>query len=79
MAAKTIYWGDGTTDKITVQYTGTGGVSNLLISSDPNNSINTRSKRITVKSADGSIARQITITQKGRKRAYSKAYNKNYK
>ncbi|MCD8173815.1 MAG: hypothetical protein LUD76_10245 [Alistipes sp.] len=78
MATATIYWGDGTSDKLTVVYTGSGS-GTITVSSDPNTSAHTRTKTLTVRTANGSIARSITVTQQGRKRSYSPAYHDKYK
>ncbi len=78
MAAKTIMWGDGTTDKITVTYSGAVGSSSVSVVSDPNRTLSERTKIISLK-INGATKGTLKVTQKARMRAYSKAYEKSYK
>ena len=79
MAAVNVYWGDGTSNKITVTYSGNVGSSQMTVASDPNNFITMRTKTITLKSAGGVTLGTLTVTQQPRSRAYSAAYNEAYK
>lgn len=78
MVTKTIMWGDGTTDKITITYSGAVGSSLMSVLSDPNKTSSQRTKTISLK-INGDIKDTIKVTQKPRTRAYSKAYEKSYK
>ena len=53
MATKTIMWGDGTADTLTVTYTGTTGSSSLSVASDPNMTLAVRT--ITVELRSGGV------------------------
>lgn len=66
---KTIDWGDGTTDKITLTYNAASGNQNVSISSDANSDFVERSKDITFSALVGGkvvLTRTLTITQQGR-------------
>ena len=64
MVTKQIYWDDGTTDQITITFSGTEGESQMLVASDPNISAETRSKTITVKTDDSTMTVMLEVTQK---------------
>lgn len=78
MAAKTIMWGDGTADTLTVTYTGTTGNSSLSVSSDPNMTLAVRNITIELQSGEVTLA-TLTVSQSARSRAYSMSYNESYK
>lgn len=79
MAVATIYWGDGTSDVITVTYTGSVGSSQMVVASSPNKSVNERSKTIKLKTAGGMLMGTLSVTQNSRSRAYKAAYSPAYK
>jgi hypothetical protein len=79
MAAVNIYWGDGTSDVITVNYTGNVGSSQMTVASSPNVLLAARSKTITLKSAAGDLLASLTVTQQPRDREYGADYNNDYK
>jgi hypothetical protein len=79
MAAVNIYWGDGTSDKITCTFSGNVGSSQMAVASDPNKFLITRTKNITLKSSGGATLGILTVSQQPRSRAYSVAYNESYK
>lgn len=65
MATKTIDWGDGTSDKLTLTYSAMNGNQNVSVSSDPNNTGKARSKSVTFStSVGGSVTRTLSVTQK---------------
>lgn len=78
MATKTIMWGDGSTDTITVTYTGATGSSSLSVASAPNRSSTSRTKTVALQSEGGTLA-TLTVSQKARSRAYSMSYHESYK
>jgi hypothetical protein len=65
MATKQIYWGDGSSDKIMVTYSGEVGSSQMAVASDPNNFPEERTKEITLKSAGGVALGTLTVSQLG--------------
>lgn len=66
MASKTIDWGDGTGEKITLTYNAASGNQTVQVSSAKNTTTSKRSKTITfATTAGGSVTRTITVTQKG--------------
>ena len=77
MAEKTIMWGDGTADTLTVTYIGGAGSSELSVSSDPNRSLVVRTLTVSLRSGGVTLA-SLTVSQKARSRAYSMSYNTNY-
>jgi hypothetical protein len=79
MASKQIYWGDGTSDKITVTYSGNVGSSQMTVASDPNLFLTYRNKTIVLKSTAGATLGTLTVSQLPRSRAFSAAYNGSYK
>ncbi len=78
MATKTIMWGDGTADTLTVTYTGTTGSSSLSVASDPNMTLAVRTITVELRSGGVTLA-TLTVSQKARSRAYSMSYNESYK
>lgn len=79
MVTKTIAWGDGTLDKITVTYSGTSGSVPMIISSNENASLNQRTKSINLNDHNDVTLAIVVVTQKPRSRAYSTAYKTDYK
>ena len=63
MVTKQIYWGDGTSDQITLTFSGIPGESFVTVSSDPNISADARSKNLTVKTDDGATTVLLELTQ----------------
>lgn len=78
MATKTIMWGDGTSDQITVTYSGAVGHSDLIVASNHNSTFSTRKKTIQLK-INGATMGTISVTQKPGTRGYSVAYSPAYK
>lgn len=78
MATKTIMWGDGTSDQITVTYSGGVGTSDLIVESDRNSTLSQRKKTIRLK-INGAVMGTISVTQPPGARAYSDAYTPAYK
>ncbi len=74
-----VSWDDGTGDKIVIDYSGTAGETQLKIETSENGSPNPRTKKISLKTSDGKVSATITVTQNGRKRAFSKDYSKKFK
>ena len=70
MAEKTIMWGDGTADTLTVTYTGTTGSSSLSVASDPNMTLVVRTITVELRSGGVTLA-TLTVSQKDRPRACS--------
>lgn len=60
---KTIEWGDGSGDKITLTYDAASGNQNVAVSSDPNNGSTSRTKTITFKTGTGNVSRTLSVTQ----------------
>jgi hypothetical protein len=79
MASKQIYWGDGTSDKITVTYSGDVGSTQMTVAGDPNLFLTSRTKTIALKSTGGATLGALTVSQLPRSRAYSAAYSSAYK
>lgn len=79
MATTSIGWGDGTTGRIFVTFTGSVGSSQMAVSSDPNKTLTNREKRITFKSTAGLVLGTLLISQKPRARSYSLSYKPAYK
>lgn len=63
MAVIQIGWGDGTTSKIYLEYTGTVGSSQMVVTSDPNTTTVRRTKTITFKSTMGATLSTLRISQ----------------
>jgi hypothetical protein len=78
MATKQIYWGDGTSDKITLTYSGDTGSSQMTVASDPNMFLVERSKTVVLKSTAGATLGTLTVSQEQRSRAFSAAYSSAY-
>jgi hypothetical protein len=78
MVTTQTYWGDGTTDVITLTYSGEIGMSKLTLSSNPNISLSERTKTIFLKTPGGTTINSLTVKQEGRTRAYSRAYSRAY-
>lgn len=70
-------WGDGTSDVITVTYSGAVGSGPMSVKSDPNISLTQRIKTIALKT-NGVTRATLTVSQKARQRAYSVAYDNSY-
>lgn len=65
MATKTIDWGDGSGDKITLTYASASGNQSVSVSSDPNATGKTRSKSVTFStSIGGVVTRTLSVSQK---------------
>jgi hypothetical protein len=79
MLTKQIYWIDGSSDKITITYSGIAGSSKMTVASDPNKFLTVRSKTISLKSTGGATLGTLTVSQQSRSRAYSAAYSAAYK
>ncbi|MDR2449789.1 MAG: hypothetical protein LBD52_07510 [Prevotellaceae bacterium] len=79
MATAQIYWGDGTSDKITVTFSGNVGSSQMTVACDPNNFLTARIKNIVLKSTGGATLGMLTVSQQPRSRAYSIGYDEAYK
>lgn len=79
MATKTIAWGDGTADKITVTYTGNVGRTTLTVAADRNQTIKQRRRVIQLKAATGVVLASLSIEQRPRTRAFKISYNNSYK
>jgi hypothetical protein len=78
MAAVNIAWGDGTGDQITVTYNGDVGVSQATVSSDPNNTLNDRTKIIYFKDFQGTIRANVTVVQTKLERAFSSGFSSGF-
>lgn len=78
MATKTIMWGDGTSDKITVTYSGSVGSGDMIVMSDPNPTLSSRHATIKLKINGGTIG-TLLVDQKAGSRSFSVAYCKAYK
>jgi hypothetical protein len=74
-----IYWGDGTSDKITCTFSGNVGSSQMSVASDPNKFLTMRTKNIALKSTAGATLGTLTVSQQPRSRAYSIGYDEAYK
>lgn len=79
MATKTIGWGDGTSDVITVTYNGATGTSTPTVSSSPNNTLSQRSKTIYFKSTGGVQLATLKVTQQERSREFNADFNNDFK
>lgn len=65
MATKTIDWGDGTSDKITLTYSSNSGNQQVSVSSDANGTGKARSKTITFATTlGGVVSRTLSLSQK---------------
>ena len=78
MARKAIMWGDGTSDRIKITFSGAVGISTLLVQSDPNHTLSPRKAIIKLK-INGATAGTLTVGQQPRKKAFSVAYHEAYK
>lgn len=78
MASKTIMWGDGTSDRITIVFFGSVGISNLTVMSDPNPTLSQRKAIIRLK-INGATVGTLTVEQQPRRKAFSVAYHEAYK
>lgn len=64
MASKTIDWGDGTGEKITLTYNAASGNQTVQVSSVKNSTTSKRSKTITfATTVGGTVTRTLTVTQ----------------
>jgi hypothetical protein len=79
MAAVNVYWGDGTSDKITVTFSGSVGSSQMTVACDPNKSLTGRTKDVKLKSTAGATLGYLRVFQYPRSRAYSIGYDEAYK
>ncbi|MDR3133034.1 MAG: hypothetical protein LBU42_03300 [Prevotellaceae bacterium] len=79
MANATVYWGDGTSDAITVTYSGTVGDAMMMVDSEPNNTLAARSRTLRLRNSAGVQMATLTVTQQVRAREYSADYNNDYK
>lgn len=70
-------WGDGTTDKITVTFSGAVGGSDMVIVSDPNHTLSIRHTTIKLK-IDGATVGTISVEQKAGGKSFSLSYNVAY-
>lgn len=77
MTTKAIMWGDGTTDKITVTFSGSVGNSNMLVASDHNLTLSSRSATIKLK-IHGATVGTLTVEQKAGGKSYSVAFSAAY-
>lgn len=77
MATKTIMWGDGTPDKITVTYTGSVGSSKMVVVSDPNPTLSARTQTVKLK-INGATIGTLTVEQMAGGKSYSVAYSVAY-
>ena len=71
-------WGDGTTGKITITYSGSVGVSDMIVASDPNPTLSSRHATIKLKINGGTIG-TLLVDQKAGSRSFSVAYCNAYK
>ena len=78
MTITTIYWGDGTSDVITVTFTGDVGSSQMAVASDPNRYPVQRQKVIKLKSTGGVQLGTLTVTQQAYSRSYTIEYANEY-
>lgn len=74
----TVYWGDGTSDTITVSSSGAVGSSQMTVASAPNRTLATRSRTILLRDAAGAQLATLTVTQQIRNRDYNPDYNNDY-
>lgn len=79
MATKTIAWGDGTADKITVTYTGNVGSTTMTVATDRNQTTKQRRRVIQLKATTGVVLASLTVEQKPRTRAFTISYKNDYK
>jgi hypothetical protein len=63
MVTAQIPWGDGTSDMLVVTFSGNVGVEEIVVSSAPNNTTGTRTKKLTFKSQGGTMLAELTVTQ----------------
>ena len=77
MTTRTIMWGDGTTDKITVTFSGSVGSSDIIVASDPNPTLSSRTATIKF-NIDGAPFATLTVEQKAGGKSYSVAYSVAY-
>ena len=65
MAVTTIPWGDGSGDNIYLTYSASTGDQTVLVSSDANTGVSSRSKNITfsVTAGQTTISRTLTVVQ----------------
>lgn len=78
MATKTIMWGDGTSDKITVTYSGSVGSGDMIVMSDPNPTLSSRHATIELKINGGTVG-TLLVDQEAGSRSFSVAYSIAYK
>lgn len=76
---ESISWGDGTTGKIHIKYSGAVGSSEMDVSSDPNPTLVKREKILTFKSNTGIVIGSLLVSQSPRARDYNTDYNIDYK
>jgi len=75
-----INWDDGTNDTICLTYNDNVENQNVSVSSEPNNTIQARSKTVTFQTITGGVAtQQLDIEQQSRERSYSQGYGAAYK
>jgi hypothetical protein len=73
-----IYWGDGTSDMLYIDYSGDVGSSQPTVASDPNPFNEERTKSIYFKDGSGSVLNTLTVTQAPRTGDYNDDYNLDY-
>lgn len=61
---KSIDWGDGSGDKLTLEYSSATGNQAITISSDPNGTSSSRTKTVTFATSVGGASKSISVTQK---------------
>lgn len=71
-------WGDGTTCKVTVAFSGSVGSSDMTIASDPNPTLSSRTVTIKLKINGGTVG-TLTVEQKAGGKSFSVAYSTAYK
>jgi hypothetical protein len=79
MATEQIYWGDGTSDTITLTFSGDVGSSQMTVACDPNIFLTARTKSISLKSTGGVLLGTLTVSQQPSSRAYSAAFSAAFK
>jgi uncharacterized protein (DUF1786 family) len=73
-----IYWGDGTSDVITVTYTGQVGSSQLTVEASPNMTLFNRIKEIKLMSSSGIQIGTVTVTQEAQAGAFSAGFSSGF-
>jgi hypothetical protein len=74
-----IFWGDGTSDKLYLTYSGDVGSNQLIVASDSNMTLSERQQMLNFKTQGGQQLAVLTVAQQARSRAFSAGFDSGFK